>query len=206
MVPAYGILPPGLPGYNPDIEGLRFDPELAQQLLADSRYADPDSRPRIVITTPGTGGTIGPDLEVILEMWRQILGVEVEIQQSEWATYLQDLNSKEFQAYAGLAWQADYPDPQDFLDILFHSESQINHGGYSNAELDSLLEQARTESDIQKRLDLYQEAEEIVVEDAAWLPLWYTGDRNILIKSKVKNYRLTPMTVPKLRYVYIEEE
>ena len=203
-VPAYGILPPGFPGFNPNLEGLRFNEELAQQLLAESAYADPDTRPRIVITVPGRGGNIGLDLEVILEMWRQTLGVEVEIQQVEWATFLQDLNRKRFQAFAGLAWQADYPDPQDFLDILFHSKSETNHGGYSNASVDALLEEARVELDPGIRIRLYNEAERLIVNDAAWVPLWYTGDRHLLIKPYVKGYALTPMTVPKLRHVYIE--
>ena len=101
--PAYGILPPGFPGYsdnfrlqdadgqpNPSFAGLKHDPELARQLLAESKYPDAETRPRIVITVPGTGGTIGLDLEVVIEMWKQELGVEVEIQQVEWATYLQD--------------------------------------------------------------------------------------------------------------------
>ena len=83
--PAYGILPPGFPGYNENLVGLEYDPEFARQLLAESKYADPDTRPRIEVTVPGTGGTIGLDLEVIIEMWRQELGVEVEIQQVEWA-------------------------------------------------------------------------------------------------------------------------
>ena len=136
---------------------------------------------------------------------RQTLGVEVEIQQVEWATYLQDLNRKKFQAFGGLAWQADYPDPQDFLDILFHSESQTNHGGYSNPEVDSLLELARVEIDTGRRIRLYNEAEELIVQDAAWVPLWYTGERNLLLKSYIKGYALTPMTVPKLRHVYIDD-
>ena len=85
--PAYGILPPGFPGYNENLIGLEYDPELARQLLAESKYPDADTRPRIEVTVPGTGGTIGLDLEVIIEMWRQELGVEVEIQQVEWATY-----------------------------------------------------------------------------------------------------------------------
>ena len=104
-----------------------------------------------------------------------------------------------------MAWQADYPDPQDFLDILFHSDSETNHGGYSNPEVDSVLEDARVEPDVQKRMELYQQVENTVVEDAAWVPLWYTGERHVLIKSRIKDYRLTPMTIPKLRYIYIEE-
>ena len=204
LVPAYGILPPGLPGYNPDLEGLRFDRDLAQRLLAESDYADPDTRPRIVVTVPGTGGGMGLDLEIILVMWRDFLGVEVQIQQVEWATYLQELNRGVLQAYAGLGWEADYPDPQDFLDILFHTDSSINHGDYSNPEADGLLEQARVEQDPVRRIKLYHQAEELIVNDAAWVPLWFQTERYVLIKPHVKDYRMTPMILPKLKHVRIE--
>ena len=203
VVPAFGILPPGFPGYNENLVGLRHDKELAQRLLNESNYADAASRPRIVITVPGTGGTIGLDLEVVIEMWRQVLGVEVEIQQVEWATYLEDLNDAKFQAYAGLGWQADYPDPQDFLDILFHTDSALNHGAYSNPELDTILERARTQQDPLERISEYRRAEEMIVEDGAWVPLWYTGERHLLLKPHVDGYRVTPMIVPKLREVRI---
>ena len=205
VTPAYGILPPGFPGYNPELEGLTYDPDRALQLLQDSQYADPATRPRIVVTVPGRGGTIGLDLEVILEMWHQVLGVEVEIQQVEWATYLEDLNKQKYQAFAGLGWEADYPDPQDFLDILFHSNSSLNHGGFSNVEVDALLEEARVEPDAVKRVALYRDAERLIVEGAAWVPLWFQGERHVLIKPYVKGYRLTPMIVPKLTQVRIEK-
>ena len=204
VVPAYGILPPGFPGFNPNIKGLEFDADLAARLLSESKYSDPETRPRIVITVPGTGGTIGLDLEVITEMWRQVLDVEIEIQQVEWATYLDELDNKALQAYGGLGWQADYPDPQNFLDILFHSESAINHGGYSNQVVDKVLEAARTEVDPIQRVALYHEAEQLIIDDAAWLPLWYSGEDYVLIKPNVKGYKLTPMIVPKLKEVSIE--
>ena len=133
------------------------------------------------------------------------LGVEVEIQQLEWATFLSDLDQKKFQMFAGIGWQADYPDPQDFLDILFHSDSENNQLGYSNDELDEILEKARIETDISTRIDLYHQAENIIVNEAAWIPMWYPGERHLLIKSEVKNYFLTPMTVPKMRYVYFDK-
>ena len=204
MTPAYTILPPGFPGYTPDIKGLKYDPELAKQLLSESRYADPANRDRIVVTVPGTGGVVGLDLEVILEMWKQVLGVEVEIQSVEWATYLEDLDRQKFQAFAGLGWEADYPDPQDFLDILFHSKSSINHGAYTNTQVDDLLEQARVEQDVVKRVELYHQAEQMIVNDAAWVPLWFTGEQYALIKPHVKGYRLTPMIIPKLKQIRIE--
>ncbi len=203
--PAYSILPPGFPGYTEDIVGLQFDPELARKLLSESKYPDADSRPRIVVTVPGTGGTIGLDLEVVLEMWKQELGVEVEIQQVEWATYLEDLDAKKFQAYAGLGWEADYPDPQDFLDILFHSESSINHGDFQDAAIDAVLEEARTEADIQKRIALYHQAEQMIVDAAPWVPMWFTGDRYALVKDYVDGYVMTPMIVPKLRQIRLTD-
>ncbi len=201
--PAYSILPPGFPGYTDEIDGLMYDPDLAKQLLEESAYADADSRPRIVVTVPGTGGTIGLDLEVILEMWKQTLGVEVEIQQVEWATYLEDLEDQKFQAFAGLGWEADYPDPQDFLDILFHTDSGINHGAYSNAAVDSVLEEARTEPDVLRRIELYHNAEQLIVNDAAWVPMWFTGERYALVKPNVDGYAMTPMIVPKLQEIRV---
>lgn len=209
--PAYGVLPVGFPGHDPDLEGLRFDPEQARRFLEQSRYADPDTRPRIVLTLRSTGGSIGPEFETLIEMWRQNLGVEVEIQRVEWATYLQDLFSddRKYQSFA-IGWTADYPDPQNFLDILFHSASDSNLTAYSNSEVDSLLEQARVEQDERKRIDLYHRAEQEIVNDAPWLPLWYGrkldlfGDQFVLVKPYVKGYVPTPMILPKFKYVYMD--
>ncbi len=201
--PAYAVLPPGFPGYSEDIEGLRFDADLARQLLQESKYADPETRPRIVVTIPGTGGSPSLDIEVVADMWEKVLAVEIEIQQVEWATYLQDLNRKRLQAWGGLGWEADYPDPQDFIDILFHSDSPGNHGAYSNAEVDRLVEQARTEQDIARRIELYNQAERIIVEEAAWMPLWFDTDGLALVKPRIKGYKFTPIIVPKLKDVYI---
>ena len=204
VVPAYGILPPGFPGHNDSLEGLKFDPVLAKKLLSESKYSDPMQRPRIVVTIPGTGGTPNLDLEVIINMWFENLGIEVEIQQVEWATYLQDLDKRKFQAYAGLGWQADYPDPEDFLDILFYSESDNNHGAYANPEVDRLLRKARI-GDVQDRLNLYEQIEEMIVNDAPWVPLWFGSDRYLLIKPYVKGYTIPPMTVPKMRHIYFSD-
>ena len=201
--PAYGILPPGFPGYTDSIEGLKFDEEAAKAELAMSKYADPATRPRIVLSVSGTGGDVGIGTQVILEMWETTLGVEVEIQQVEWATYLQDLNQRKFQLFS-LGWQADYPDPQDFLDILFHSESETNHGAYSNPDVDAILEEARVERDPGRRVELYNKTEQMIIDDAAWVPLWYEGESHVLIKPYIKDYRLLPMTIPKFRYIYFD--
>ena len=201
--PAIGILPPGFPGFNPFMEGLTYDPELAKQLLSESSHADPNSRPPIVLTLPpGSQASIAA-LEAVAEMWRQVLGVAVEVRHLDWAALLQGLTSRAFQAYS-LAWLADYPDPHAVLDVLFHSESNFNYGVYSNPEVDKLLETARVEQDPQRRTQLYQEVENRVVAAAAWLPLWFGGGQYALVKPHVKGFQLTPIVIPKLRYVTIE--
>ena len=204
VIPAQGILPPDFPAFSSGLEGYTYDPERARQLLRESKYGENmDDFPRIILTTAGSfGSSVGLDLEVILEMWRQNLGIEVLVQQTEFATYLQDLVKRRFQMFQ-IGWIADYPDPENFLDLLFHSESSNNHTGYSNANVDDLLEKARVENREDLRFELYNQAEQMIVDDAPWIPLWYSGEQYVLIKPEVKNYYLTPLIIPKLRFVEI---
>ena len=206
VVPAVGVIPPGFPSYNTDLKGYGYDPEKAKRLLSESRYgADTGSIPRITLSIAGNfGASVGLDMEVMLRSWEETLGVVVEIQQTEWATFLQDLHKRRFQMFA-IGWSADYPDPQDFLDILFHSESTNNWGGYSNREVDSLLEKARVEPDQVARFQQYNVIEQLIVDDAPWVPLWHSTERKVLIKPQVKDYFLVPMTIPKLRHVYFSD-
>ncbi|MEK7681400.1 MAG: peptide ABC transporter substrate-binding protein, partial [Chloroflexota bacterium] len=202
-VPAYGILPPGMPGFNKDLKGLRYDPSKAKQLLAESKYAG--KMPRILLNVPGTGGSVGLDDEAMIEMWRKNLGITVEIQQSEWATYLQDLNARKYQMWGGSGWIADFPDPQNFLEVLFYSQSNKNDGNYKNPDVDKLIEQARTLQDVQKRMAMYQQAEDIIVNEVAVLPIWHGTESNRLVKPWVKGLTFPPMPVPRMQYVAIEK-
>ena len=203
--PAYGIIPPGFPGFSADIKGLEFDPELAKDLLAASAYADPSTRPRIELTVPGTGGSPGLTTEVVADMWRQNLGIEIEIQQVEWATYIQDLHRGRLQAWSGLSWQADYPDPQTFIDVLFRSNSAINYGGYANSQVDEYVVAAQTEQDATKRVEFYNDAEQIVVSEAAWLPLWWGVDSKALVKPWVQDYQFSSLTIAKFKDVWLDK-
>jgi ABC-type oligopeptide transport system substrate-binding subunit len=103
-----------------------------------------------------------------------------------------------------LGWIADYPDPQNFLEILFHSQSAQNHGHYNNPELDALLDQARGAQDVEERLALYRQAEQIILDDAAWIPIYFDVE-NWLVKPYVQNFTIPPIKVPKFQYVSIAE-
>ena len=207
VVPANGILPPGFPGFNESISGYQFDPERARQLLEESKYGnDLDNLPPITITTPGSfGANVSLDMEVVLAMWEKNLGITTEFQQTEFATFLKDLNKRRFQMF-DIGWIADYPDPENFLDILFYSDSSNNHTNYSNPEVDTLLEKARVETDETRRFSIYSEAEQAILDDAPWIPLWYSGERYLLVKPNVHDYLQTPLIIPKLKHVYLTAE
>ena len=208
VTPAKGILPPSFPGYNPDLRGYEYDPEKAMQLLRESKYGDNlDELPRIVMTMPGSfGAPVSPIMEAIIQSWRENLGIEIELLQTEWAIFLDDLKQKRFQMFGGMGWVADYPDPETFLDTQFHSESSNNHTKYSNPEVDRLLEAARIEMDEFARFEMYHEVEEMILEDAPWVPLWHGDSGYALLKPNVKDYYLFPLVIPRFRYAYITEE
>ena len=207
VVPAKGILPPGFPGYNESISGYEFEPERALQLLRDSKYGDDlDNLPPITITTPGSfGANVSLDMEVILAMWEKNLGIKTEFQQTEYATFLKDLNKRRFQMF-DIGWIADYPDPENFLDVLFYSDSSNNHTNYNNPRVNTLLEKARVERDEMLRFSIYNEVEQTILDDAPWIPLWYSGERYLLVKPNVHDYLQTPLIIPKLKHVYFTEE
>ncbi len=199
---ANGIMPPDLPGHNPDAQALPYDPERARQLLAESKYGGPDGLPEITIAESGGGASAGPILETVVAMWKDNLGVDVKIQQAQSATFFADIDAGRYQAF-NLGWIMDYPDPEDILDIKFHSRSRQNDTRYANPEVDRLLEEARTEQDQQRRFELYREAERLIVQDAPWIPLFFGRD-HVLIKPYVKDFKLTPIVIPKLRFVDVE--
>lgn len=201
-VPAKGILPPPMPGYNPNLQGLDFNPEKAKQLLAESKYKDAQSLPDITLTLPGGGADPGPIAQAVVGMLEQNLGVKVAVQLVESATFNSELQRQRYQAFE-LGWSADYPDPQDFLDIMFHSKSANNHMAYSNPMVDQLLEAARTEKDQNKRFQLYQQAEQIIVTDAPWIPLFYNAEY-WLTKPYVQGMIYPPMIIEKMKYVSIQ--
>jgi oligopeptide transport system substrate-binding protein len=188
MQAAYGVLPPGIPGYNQALAGLEYDIEAARELIASSSYGDVANLPPITLTTAGWGGLISAEVESLVYQWRENLGVEVTVRQLEPEAFLYHLDQERDEMfYTG--WIADYPHPQDFLEILFSSQSENNYGGYSNPDFDALLEEATAETDYDASLALYQQAEQMLVADAACLPLCF-GVNYMLVKPYVSGYQL----------------
>ena len=183
---AEGILPPGMPGYNQNLKGLEYNVEKAKELIKASKYGDVSKLPQITLTVAGEGGSISSLIEALVYQWKENLGVEVKVRQLELELFYNHLGEEVDQMYY-YGWIADYPHPQDFLDILFTTGTNNNHGSYSNAEVDSLIQQANHELDQEKSLALYQQAEQKIVDDAACLPIQF-GEDYLLIQPYVQGF------------------
>ncbi len=204
MQSADGILPPGMPGFNESLSGLNYDIDKALESIAASKYGSVEKLPPITITTSGWGGLIPSGLEAIIQEWRQNLGVEVQVRQLEPERFLYHLKQEKDEMFY-LGWVADYPHPQNFLEILFRTGVDNNAGEYGNPAVDALLEQAGQEPDYARSLALYQQAEQTLVDDAACIPLWF-GRNYLLVKPYVSGYRLNPMGLAMLDRVSINSD
>ncbi len=201
--PAFGILPPGMPGFNEELDVLDYDPEQARQLLAESKYGSAAGLPPITLTTPGLGAIISSDLEAIIEQWKTNLGVELEVRQLEPERYIYNL-SEEKDSLFDIGWIADYPHPQDFLSVLFESGSAYNYGTYNNPEINALLAEAGLETDRDTSFELYRQAEVKLIEDAACVPLWF-GEDYYLVKPYVSGFFINGVGIVMLDEVSIDK-
>ncbi|MBI5300958.1 MAG: peptide ABC transporter substrate-binding protein [Chloroflexi bacterium] len=198
--PASTILPPGMPGYTEPKGATAFDPAKAKQLLSESKYAG--KLPEIVWTTSGGGGSTPQGVQAMTAMLKENLGISVSIEQTDWATFINQLNDPAKNPYQvfDIAWIADYADPQNFLDILFRSNSIQNWAAYGNPEVDKVLDQAALEKDAAARFKLYEQAEQLILADYPIVPLTYSRDY-WLTKPYVKDMLYPPLIIPRLRYV-----
>ncbi len=170
--PAKGILPPGIPGYNPDLKGYPYNPELAKKLLAEAGYPGGEGLGEIELwynTDAGHG-------RICIEVQNQLkrLGFKVRLRNYDWGSYLEACRSGE-PMLMRMGWIADMPDPENFLYILLHTDKigSTNYSRYSNPDFDKLVEKAMHTADPEERIALYQKAEEMAVQEAVWIFIYY---------------------------------
>ena len=184
---ARGILPPGMPGYNPSLPEATIDMARAKQLLSESRYGGAAGLPPIVAYGGGWTGTLR-------DIAQEELGITIEVRDYEdFGAYLAALDANQFALYSA-GWVADYPDPENFLDLLFRGGSAENHMSYANPAVDSLLDQAAIAPDDAERYRLYQQAEAQILADASVIPLYHEVE-HMLVKPYVEGLIITPMGI-----------
>jgi oligopeptide transport system substrate-binding protein len=176
-----GLIPPGMPGHSPGI-GLAHDPARARALLAEAGYPEGQGFPSV----RGVGGH-PREVECLQAQWRETLGVEVDWQVLDLATAYQTL-SRELPPLFWAAWIADYPDPDALLRLVF-LRSYLN---WRHDEYERLVEGARRHADQRVRMELYRQADRIVVEQLPLTPVMSLREY-LLVKPWVRNYVMSLM-------------
>jgi oligopeptide transport system substrate-binding protein len=201
--PAYNIMPP-LKGYDPVIPDWAKMTTDARHAYARELYQEAGYSDRNPLETVLTVMTQGPEqrrfMEAVVAMWQVNLGAKVQLYFEEWKVFLQAKQQKLPLLYWD-AWSGDYPDPFTFMQ-LFETGNGMNNGSYHNARYDDLIGEASNTNDAAKRLQLFQQAEGILNEDAPTIPVYFYSSTH-LIKPYVKGWQPNVMDQILSRYIYI---
>ncbi|MET3698751.1 peptide/nickel transport system substrate-binding protein [Bacillus oleivorans] len=170
--PAVNPMPPVIAGYNDEIAGYEYDPEKAKQLLAEAGFADGFEMELWAMPVPRPYMPNGQKVAEAIQANLADVGITATIVTYEWGVYLEKARLGEADAFL-LGWTGDNGDPDNFLYVLLDKDSigSNNYTYYSNDELHEILIQAQSETDPATREALYKQAQEIIHEDAPWVPL-----------------------------------
>ncbi len=176
---AEGILPPGITGHRDQPKVLPYDPTVAAKLLAEAGFPGGKGMPDLELVINDQTADTRLVAEALASQITKNLGVPVKLRTMEWRSLLEKRN-KGTLGFFILAWYADYLDPQNFLSTLLTTHGPGNHYGYSNSEVDKLCDEADTTTDSASRTALYQRAEDAILQDAPWLPLYFVSDPELV--------------------------
>lgn len=197
-------MPPVISGYNDSIEGYEYDPEKAKELLEEAGLGDGFEMELWAMPVPRPYMPDGQKVAEAIQSDLAEVGITAEIVSYEWATYLEKAANGEADAFL-LGWTGDNGDADNFLYVLLDQDNigSNNYTYYENQELHDILIEAQTEVDEEVRNDLYMQAQEIIHEDAPWVPLAHSTPL-LAGGSNVIDFKAHPTGSDKLSSVDLE--
>ncbi|GAC1623958.1 MAG: ABC transporter substrate-binding protein [Chloroflexota bacterium] len=187
VTPRADITPDLTGGANSQTHALPFDPVRAARLWRGTRYAKKKSLTLTLyhVDEPAVARLA----RGIARQWHYYLKVNVTTQSLTFSTLLTRVESNSLPLYLG-GWSADYPDPHDWISQQWKSDALNNNIRYRNPRFDAIVETADVTWDFRQREKLYRRAQQILADDAAWIPL-YVPHRAVYIRPTVSNVKLT---------------
>ncbi len=171
---ADGVVPPHMAGYHSRVKGYPYDPEKAKKLLAEAGY--PNGLPDPLELWISNESSSGIRIAEVIEQNLADVGVTVKLNAVNYNVFLPAAGMRKKLAFSFSGWYQDYPDPSDFLDVLFSSsvitDTECNNMAfYSSEKADQLMDAGDKETDPERRMRDYEEAEQVIVDDAPVVPL-----------------------------------
>ena len=203
-IPARGVLPPGMPGFNEALAGYDHDPEKARTLLEEAGFTEGFTTELMVTAQSGIDSKIGQAVQQDLAE----VGITVEIRPVTGPTRIEATGRRGAVPFATFGWYQDYPDPSNFLDVLLNGNRitevhSTNVAFYDNERVNALLNEASSSTDQAHRLALYQEAERLIVDDAPWVFLYYP-QMYLLRQPWLKGLKLNPVWPIRYELMWVE--
>ncbi|WP_145250459.1 peptide ABC transporter substrate-binding protein [Aeoliella mucimassa] len=199
--PAHSLVPPGVVGYtSPHMP--TPDAERARQLMADAGFPGGSGFQNLTILY-NTNDSHEAIAELMRKQWQEELGINVTLRNMAWAAYQDKLRLTEYDV-GRQGWIADYNDANTFLD-LFVSDNENNQTNWANDRYDELIKQAESEPNPQRRNEILQEAEAIVLDEMPIIPLYYYYSRN-MVKPHVRGFYNNSQDFHPLHAIWIDHE
>ncbi len=195
------FVPAGYAGYARP-PGQRFDPALARDCLARAGYPGGKGFPRISILF-NNGEDHRRIAEAVQSMWKRVLGIDVELSNQEWGSYLQATVSLQYDV-ARRSWIGDYLDPNTFLGMMTSLDGN-NRTGWKSPAYDALMARAAAELDPVRRLAILAQAEALVLDQAPVIPIYHYSTSE-LVKPYVRGLYPTALDTHPLKSVWIDHD
>ncbi|MFN8427106.1 MAG: peptide ABC transporter substrate-binding protein [Anaerolineales bacterium] len=191
--PTLTWIPKGYPGYKDGETRWGYDPDAARQAIAESSYGSVAALPPIEVTFSDSPRNRTRH-EWLVAKWQEVFGPDLKItlnpvESTTYTALTKDIATAPL--VFRLGWCADYPDPQNWLSVYWKTGGFGERIGYSNPEFDKLVDAADVELDPAKRAELYQQAQDLFMDDAA-VAMMYNTINHYLVKPWVKGIKTTP--------------
>ena len=194
-----GFIPVGMPGFDSTIvRGYHYEPERAKRLLTEAGFPNGKNLPVITLST----STNAKDIMEFIQGELNNIGIKVKVDVSP-SSSLRELISKNQVNFFRGSWTADYPDGENYL-AVFYSKNKVpfgpNYTGYFNAAFDKLFELSYFENNAQMRYKLYQQMDNMVMENASVVPIFY-DQAVIMLQNNIRGYPMNPLNLMMLKRV-----
>lgn len=199
-IPAHGVYPPGLMGYNDKLMGYSFDLKKARELMKEAGVGSG------ILETFMLDVRAGADTLRRAEFIRDSLakiGIHLQVNPLPWEEFLNKTYSgNSLMSLRG--WVSDNGDPDNFVYTLLHSKSfgaSGNTSFYANEELDTMIESARAEQIHRRRIEMYQKIEQFIVDNALWIFISHGVD-SYAVQKNIKGFIVDPFGLVRFRFLY----